>query len=80
MVDLGYAGKAADRLQVSLPNPTISALFIRLTMMQNDQRDDELLISRILFLLTYNTDLKFDELFEHHQLAESINEVRRSIC
>lgn len=46
--------------------------------MQNDQRDDELLISRILFLLTYNTDLNFDELFEHHQLAESITQVRRS--
>ncbi|KAI7270362.1 hypothetical protein KC345_g7449 [Hortaea werneckii] len=38
-----------------------------------DDRDDEFVISRILFLLTYNTNLQFDYLVEHHELADSIN-------
>lgn len=37
-----------------------------------DHRDDEFLASRILFLLTYNTNLDFEELINQHQLAESV--------
>ncbi len=44
--------------------------------MQNDNRDDEFLASRILFLMTYDTNLNFDPLFEEHQLGDSINAVR----
>ncbi|KAL8738381.1 MAG: hypothetical protein Q9181_000803 [Wetmoreana brouardii] len=41
--------------------------------LKNDNREDELLNSRILFLMTYNTTLDFGELFDDYQLAESIN-------
>ncbi|KAL8871866.1 MAG: hypothetical protein Q9174_002394 [Haloplaca sp. 1 TL-2023] len=41
--------------------------------LENDNREDELLNSRMLFLLTYETTFDFDELFEDDQLAESIN-------
>ncbi|MCJ1477990.1 hypothetical protein MMC13_006665 [Lambiella insularis] len=40
---------------------------------KNDNRDDEFLGSRLLFLTTYETNLDFEDLFENHQLAESIN-------
>ena len=39
-----------------------------------DDRDDEFLISRILFLLTYNTQIDFEKLVDQTQLAESINQ------
>lgn len=39
-----------------------------------DNRDDEFLISRILFLLTYNTTVDFDLLISKHNLTESINQ------
>ena len=39
-----------------------------------DNRDDEFLVSRILFLLTYNTRVDFETLVEEHQLTDSINE------
>ena len=39
-----------------------------------DDRDDEFLTSRMLFLLTYNTKVDFEELVEQHQLVESINQ------
>lgn len=39
-----------------------------------DDRDDEFLISRILFLLTYGTNLDFEPLLNEHQLIESINQ------
>ncbi|CAO1596496.1 MAG: hypothetical protein LQ349_003735 [Xanthoria aureola] len=41
--------------------------------LKNDNREDELLNSRILFLLTYDTAFDFSQLFEEYQLAESIN-------
>ncbi|KAL8709079.1 MAG: hypothetical protein Q9220_006100 [cf. Caloplaca sp. 1 TL-2023] len=44
--------------------------------LKNDNREDELLNSRILFLMTYNTTYDFDELFEDYQLAESIHSVK----
>ncbi|KAK3050546.1 hypothetical protein LTR09_008185 [Extremus antarcticus] len=39
-----------------------------------DDRDDEFIISRMLFLLTYNTQVDFDELINKTQLDESINQ------
>ncbi|TKA58622.1 hypothetical protein B0A55_12149, partial [Friedmanniomyces simplex] len=53
-VDLGFAPKAAQRLET-------------------DNRDDEFLISRILFLLTYDTKISFEELVEQNELTGSIN-------
>ncbi|KAK6003057.1 hypothetical protein QM012_000902 [Aureobasidium pullulans] len=53
LLDLGYDGKAAERLR-------------------NDDRNDEFLISRIIFLLTYNTTVNLGELVEKHELANSI--------
>ncbi|KAK4932218.1 hypothetical protein LTR49_001515 [Elasticomyces elasticus] len=38
-----------------------------------DNRDDEFLNSRILFLLTYKTDIDIKELVEQHELAATIN-------
>jgi hypothetical protein len=40
---------------------------------KNDDRDDEFLCSRILFLLTYNTRVDFEQLVEQNKLAETIN-------
>lgn len=39
-----------------------------------DDRDDEFVISRMLFLLTYNTRINMDELVEQNQLDDSINQ------
>lgn len=39
-----------------------------------NDRDDEFLICRILFLLTYNTKLDFEALITNNGLAESINQ------
>ena len=39
-----------------------------------DDRDDEFLISRIMFLLTYNTRVDFEELVDDTHLADSINQ------
>lgn len=44
--------------------------------MQTDDRDDEFLISRILFLMTYSMTLDFDKLISEHGLAHSVNAVR----
>ncbi|THY54418.1 hypothetical protein D6C97_05754 [Aureobasidium pullulans] len=40
--------------------------------LRNDDRDDEFLISRIIFLLTYKTTVDLQELVENHELASSI--------
>ncbi|CAD0088023.1 unnamed protein product [Aureobasidium vineae] len=40
--------------------------------LRNDDRDDEFLISRIIFLLTYKTTVDLRELVEKHELASSI--------
>lgn len=53
LLDLGYGGKAAERLRI-------------------DDRNDEFLISRIIFLLTYKTTVDLVELVEKHELASSI--------
>jgi hypothetical protein len=38
--------------------------------LRNDSRDDEFLVSRILFLTTYDTDMKLEDLIDKHHLAE----------
>ncbi|KAI4722638.1 hypothetical protein E4T48_01137 [Aureobasidium sp. EXF-10727] len=40
--------------------------------LRNDDRDDEFLVSRIIFLLTYKTTVDLRELVEKHELASSI--------
>ena len=42
---------------------------------QNPKKDDELLMSRILFLTSYGTTQSFVDLIDHHHLAEHINDV-----
>lgn len=42
--------------------------------LKNDNQDDEFLLSRILFFLTYNTKIDFDVLIAQHKLADSINQ------
>lgn len=41
-------------------------------VLKNDSRDDEFLISRILFLTTYKTTINLAELIDKHHLAETI--------
>ncbi|KAI1431362.1 guanine nucleotide exchange factor [Xylaria sp. CBS 124048] len=40
--------------------------------LKNDSRDDEFLVSRILFLTTYGTNAKLGNLIDKHNLADSI--------
>ncbi len=40
--------------------------------LKNDNRDDEFLISRLIFLTTYGTSVDLPRLIEEHQLADSI--------
>ncbi|KAK1093049.1 hypothetical protein LTR48_003095 [Friedmanniomyces endolithicus] len=42
--------------------------------LKSENRDDEFLISRTLLLLTYKTNVNFEELTERHDLTGSINE------
>ena len=42
--------------------------------LKSDNRDDEFLVSRILFLLTYNTKTDFSVLVSKHGLARSLNQ------
>jgi hypothetical protein len=42
--------------------------------LKNDNRDDEFLISRILFLTTYNTKIDIEALIDQHHLAEIITQ------
>ncbi|KAI1384314.1 guanine nucleotide exchange factor [Hypoxylon trugodes] len=41
--------------------------------LKSDNRDDEFLASRLLFLTTYGTNMNLAELIDKHQLADSIN-------
>lgn len=50
----------------------VSSWIFKLTVSQNDDRNDEFLISRIIFLLTYKTTVNLTELIEKHELANSI--------
>ncbi|CZT12811.1 uncharacterized protein RCO7_03610 [Rhynchosporium graminicola] len=40
--------------------------------LKNDSRDDEFLVSRIIFLTTYNTNLNLEKLVDQYHLAEYI--------
>lgn len=40
--------------------------------LKNDSRDDEFLVSRIIFLTTYNTTVDLEKLIDQHKLAEHI--------
>ena len=53
---------------VDLDYPTRAA-----DRLKNQNADDEFLISRILFLLTYQTTFDLGPLFDDHGLAESVN-------
>jgi hypothetical protein len=72
-VDCGAAPKAAEKLKVG------SRVRLRtgkgLIRRQSDSTDDEFLLSRILFLLTYGSDANFEKLVNENQLGESINNV-----
>ena len=50
--------------------------------LKNDDHEDEFLSARILFLLTYNTKVDFEQLIQQNQLCESINTqiARHSKC
>ncbi len=43
--------------------------------LQSDNLEDQLLQSRILFLLSYGNTLDFNQLFDENELAETINMV-----
>ncbi|KAH8167485.1 hypothetical protein CIB48_g752 [Xylaria polymorpha] len=40
--------------------------------LKNDNRDDEFLVSRIIFLTTYDTDINLEQLIDKYSLAESL--------
>lgn len=40
--------------------------------LKNDSRDDEFLVSRIIFLTTYDTNIDLEKLIDQHHLAENI--------
>ncbi|KAL3473571.1 guanine nucleotide exchange factor [Aspergillus californicus] len=42
-------------------------------MLKCDSSEDEMVISRILFLSTYNTTMNFDDLINDHSLGDNIN-------
>jgi hypothetical protein len=48
--------------------------------LKNDNRDDEFLVSRIIFLTTYNSNVDIEKLIDQYHLAENIclNISRRS--
>jgi Guanine nucleotide exchange factor synembryn len=50
--------------------------------LKHDSRDDEFLVSRIIFLTTYNTNVNIEELIDKYHLAENINQniIRYAAC
>lgn len=42
--------------------------------LKHDDRDDEFLVGRIIFLTTYGTDTNIEELIDQYHLAETINQ------
>jgi hypothetical protein len=71
LVNLGYAPQLADKLKACTYCSILTSL--HLMSHQSDSIDNEFLCSRILFLLTYKTDLNFETLVTEHGLAENIN-------
>ncbi|KAK8432252.1 guanine nucleotide exchange factor [Phyllosticta citricarpa] len=71
-VDKGFAENAAEKLKVGRsPQPQLKLLGVA-EPAQCDNADDEFLASRILFLLTYDTNLNFDDLMKNNQLGDAI--------
>lgn len=75
LVNLNYGRKAAVKLQVEAFFLCSSAIS---NTQQTERNDDEFICSRIVFLLTYETDLDFEELVLKYNLAEAINKVNLS--
>jgi hypothetical protein len=71
-VDLDFTTKATQRLTVRRLSKCVESI---LTYRKNNDKEDEFLISRILFLLTYGTNVDFENLIDQQHLAESINRV-----
>lgn len=72
-IDLEYSGKATERLKVC---PIVSSHGgLLLTEVQNDDRDDEFLASRIIFFATYTGKLDIPTLVDRHGLSDSIIKV-----
>ncbi|KAL3425570.1 Synembryn-like protein C3E7.04c [Phlyctema vagabunda] len=42
--------------------------------LKNDNRDDEFLVSRVLFLTTYGTDIDIEKLIDQYHVAETISQ------
>jgi hypothetical protein len=71
LVDLEYAPKAAERFKACSSHCRVSDAVLNIS--QTESIDDEFLIARILFLLSYDTNVDYDRLVNEQQLAESIN-------
>jgi hypothetical protein len=63
-----------------LLRPAVRQIFVDLkyesklcNRLKHDDRDDEFLVSRIIFLTTYGTDTNIQELIDQHHLADNIN-------
>jgi hypothetical protein len=73
LVDCGAAPKCAEKLKVSR-HARIWPSNRLIVFGQSESSDDEFLLSRILFLLTYGSDADFEKLINKNQLGESINQ------
>ncbi|OBT96716.1 hypothetical protein VE01_04070 [Pseudogymnoascus verrucosus] len=63
-----------------LLNPSARARFVELhyekklcQRLKNGNQEDELLVSRIIFLTTYGGNIDIENLIDHHHLADNIN-------
>jgi len=63
-----------------LLKPAVRQIFVDLSYesklcnrLKHDDRDDEFLVGRIIFLTTYGTNTNIEELIDQHHLAENIN-------
>ncbi|EKG12872.1 hypothetical protein MPH_09971 [Macrophomina phaseolina MS6] len=73
LVDKGHGEKAAEKLKVCITSTT-KKLVGATEAAQSDNADDEFLTSRILFLLTYDTNLNFDPLVREKGLGDAITQ------
>uniref|UniRef100_A0A093VHY9 Synembryn-B n=1 Tax=Talaromyces marneffei PM1 TaxID=1077442 RepID=A0A093VHY9_TALMA len=63
LVDTGCVGRLAEKLK------SVRLIF----HIQTDNSEDEMIVARILFLTTYDTDLNFKTLITEHSLGENIH-------
>lgn len=75
-VDTGYSGKLAENLKVR-PRVTFQCQILgsQRYRSQCDNSEDEMVLSRILFLSTYDTTLDFENLINNNSLGNNINHV-----